>query len=92
MLTWMQWTTPTAVFFILLALGITGMTFWDSRSPSFKRKGVLPVALTRGERFFLSFITFFGVMLLWLALLPQVSLWYAVPVALVLIFLLVRYG
>lgn len=92
MLVWMEWTTPTAVFFILLGLAITGMTIWDSKSPSFKRKGILPIALTRGERFFLSFIVFFGVIILWLAFLPQVSVWYAIPVSLVLIALLVRYG
>jgi predicted small integral membrane protein len=92
MLAWMQWTAPTAAFLILLALGITGMTIWDMKSPSFKRKGFLPVAFTRGERFFLSIITFFAVMLLWLAFLPDISLWYAVPVAVVLIILLVRYG
>lgn len=92
MLKWMQWTVPTAIFFILLALGIGGMTVWDVYSPSFKRKGILPIALTRGERFFLSFIVFFAVMLLSLAFFPQLSLWYAVPVALVLIVLLVRYG
>jgi predicted small integral membrane protein len=92
MLAWMQWTAPTAAFLILLALGITGMTIWDMKSPSFKRKGFLPVAFTRGERFFLSIITFFAVMLLWLAFLPHISLWYAVPVAVVLIILLVRYG
>lgn len=88
----MQWTTPTALFFVLLALSITGMTFWDIKSPSFKRKGFLPVAFTRGERFFLSFIAFFGVILLSLAFFPGASLWYAVVVAVVLIVLLVRFG
>lgn len=88
----MEWTLPTAVFFILLALALTGMTLWDMRNPSIKRQGFLPVAFTRGERFFLSVLIFFGVMLLWTAFLTSVTLWYALPVALVLIFVVVRYG
>ena len=92
MLGWMQWTVPTAAFFILLALALTGMTIWDIRNPSVKTQGFLPVAFTRGERFFLSVIAFFGVMLLWVAFLPNVTLWYALLPAAVLIFVLVRYA
>lgn len=92
MLGWMEWTTPTAAFFILLAVALTGMTLWDIRDPSVKTQGFLPVAFTRGERFFLSVIAFFGVMLLWVALLPNVTLWYALLPAAVLIFVLVRFA
>lgn len=92
MLDWMEWTVPTAAFFILLALALTGMTIWDIRSPSVKTQGFLPVPFTRGERFFISVMTFFAVMILWVAFLPDVSLWFALPVAAVLIFVLARYG
>ena len=88
----MEWTIPTAVFFILLALALTGMTIWDMRDSSVKRQGFLPVAFTRGERFFLSVLIFFGTMLLWVAFVPGVTLWYALPIAFVLIFVVVRYG
>ncbi len=88
----MEWTLPTATFFILLALALTAMTIWDIRDSSVKRQGFLPVAFTRGERFFLSVLIFFGTMLLWVAFLPSIALWYALPVAAVLIFVVVRYG
>lgn len=90
-LSWMQWTWPTAAFLILLALGLTVMTVWDMRSPSVKRKGFLPIPFTRGERFFISIVVFFAVMLLWLAFVDA-SLWYAVALALVLDFVIARYG
>ena len=92
MLDWMQWTPPTAAFFVVLAVALTGMTIWDVRSPSVKTQGFLPVAFTRGERFFLSVVLFFGVMLLWLAFLPEVSLWFALPVAALVIFVMARFG
>lgn len=87
----MEWTTPTAAFFIGLAVALTLMTLWDVRNPSVPVKGFLPVAFTRGERFFLSVVLFFGVMILWVAL-TDLTLWYALPIAAVLIFVLVRYG
>lgn len=77
-LAWMYWTTPTAIFFIGLALLISFMTVWDIVSPGTSRQGFLPIDTTRGARLFLSIILFFGLALLSMAFLPQLSLWYAV--------------
>lgn len=91
-LDWMQWTPPTIVIFIGVVITLTGMTIWDYRSPSTKRKGFLPFGFTRGERLFLSVIVFFGTVILFMAFLPDLDLRFAFPVAGVLIFILVRWG
>jgi hypothetical protein len=39
MMEWMSWTTPTAVFFIVIGLILVGMTTWELRSPSILRRG-----------------------------------------------------
>lgn len=91
-LSWMQWTTPTLLMVAGLFATLTVMGIWDARSPSVRRKGFLPVGFTRGERLFLSIVTFFGTMVLWLAFLPTTNLLYALPVAAVLIVLMVRWG
>lgn len=90
-LSWMFWTWQTAAFFIGLALALTGMTIWDMRSPSVKRKGFLPIPFTRGERFFISVVLFLAVMLLWLAF-TDLSPWYAVGIGLALDVVVARYG
>lgn len=91
-LEWMQWTGPTFVIFIGVILMLTAMTIWDIRSPSEKRVGFLGVGFTRGDRLFLSIVTFLGTMLLWLAFLPDTNWLFALPVAAVLIFILVRWA
>jgi predicted small integral membrane protein len=91
-LSWMHWTTPSAVFFVCLALALTVMTVWDIVSPSVQTEGFLSVPLSRGERFFIAIVIAIGIMLLWIALLPKLSLWYAVAVALIVDFIVARYG
>lgn len=90
-LDWMFWTWPTAAFFIGLALAITFMGFWDVRSPSVKVKGFLPIPFTRGERFFISVVSFIAVMLVWLAV-TDASPLIAVAIGLVVDFIVARYG
>lgn len=53
---WMAWTTPTAVFFVLLALALTALTVAELRYPSLYRKGWLPLATRRGDRFFIGLL------------------------------------
>lgn len=53
---WMAWTTPTALFFTVILLGLAGMTVWELRSPCIPRRGLLPFATTRGDRFFLGLV------------------------------------
>jgi len=53
---WMAWTTPTAVFFALLALALATLTVAELRYPSAYRKGWLPLATRRGDRFFIALL------------------------------------
>jgi predicted small integral membrane protein len=94
-LAWMDWTQPTAIFFSGLGVALTVMTLWDILSPTRERKGFLPVTTTRGTKFFLSVISFIGIMVLTLAIFPNISLgnlWYAVAIALVWILVMVIWG
>ncbi|MEM6428593.1 MAG: DUF2160 family membrane protein [Deinococcota bacterium] len=94
-LAWMDWTQPTAIFFSGLGVALTIMTLWDILSPTRERKGFLPITTTRGAKFFLSVISFIGIMVLTLAIFPNISLgnlWYAVAVALVWIMVMVGWG
>ena len=91
-LQWMQWTAPTFGIFIGVMLMLVGMTIWDVRSPSIKRKGVLPFGFTRGERLFLGIVVFLGTVVLWMAFLPDLDWRFAFPVAAVFIFIVVRWG
>lgn len=91
-LDWMEWTLPTFIFFVGIISMLVMMTLWDVRSPSIKVKGVLPFGFTRGDRLFLSIMTFFGTVVLWMAFLPDLTLWFALPVAAVLIIFVVRWA
>jgi len=91
-LSWMQWTPLTIGIFVGVILTLTLMTIWDVRSPGVRHKGFLVVGFTRGERLFLSVVIFFGTVILWLAFLPKTDVIYALPVAAVLIFIVVRWG
>jgi len=55
-LEWMAWTVPTALFFSLIGFSIVFLTVMEIRLPSKKAKGILPMATTRGERFFISLL------------------------------------
>ncbi|MEM7736550.1 MAG: DUF2160 family membrane protein [Deinococcota bacterium] len=94
-LAWMDWTQPTAIFFSGLGVALTIMTLWDILSPTHERQGFLPITTTRGAKFFLSVISFIGIMVLTLAIFPNISLgnlWYAVAIALVWILVMVGWG
>ncbi len=90
-LEWMVWTVPTAVFFIAIALMLLGMTVWQVRSPTVERRGLLPIATTRGDRLFISLLASAYVHLGWLAL-TDLSLWFATAISIVILGLLLRYG
>ena len=64
---WMAWTLPTAAFFIAVAIAVTSMTLLELRWPTVRRKGWLPMATTRGDRFFLSLLSAAVVHVVWLA-------------------------
>lgn len=66
-LSWMAWTRPTALFFACIAAAIFGMTVWQLLSPSLERVGLIGLATTRGDRFFLSLLGCAYIQLAWLA-------------------------
>lgn len=67
-LDWMAWTVPTAIFFVSIASLLVVFTVLDIVSPSHKRRGMLGMATTRGDRLFLGLLGAAFVMTFWLAL------------------------
>jgi predicted small integral membrane protein len=53
---WMAWTLPTAIFFIVIAVMLAGMTVWEVVSPTVPRRGFLPMTTTRGDRLFIGLL------------------------------------
>ncbi len=56
-LTWMAWTTPTAIFFAVIGAILVTMTALEIVRPTVERKGFMPMPTTRGDRLFLSLLT-----------------------------------
>lgn len=90
-LEWMYWTKPTAIFFITIFLMLCGMLIWELVSPTVERTGFLTVPTTRGTRFFLGLLGSAYVHLAWLGL-TDLSLWFALPIALCWIIIVMRWG
>ncbi|HSK38727.1 MAG TPA: DUF2160 domain-containing protein [Arenibaculum sp.] len=90
-LQWMAWTWPTALFFATIFLMLAGMTAWQLVSPSPERRGLLPMATTRGDRLFIGLLGSAYIHLAWLGL-TDASLWVALGLSLVWMALLMRYG
>ena len=89
---WMHWNLASILGFACLFGLIAVMNIWHVVSPGYARKGFLPMATTRGERVFLSLLMFFAVGLLWIALLPGVSILWSLPISGALIFIVTRWG
>ena len=67
-MSWMAWTMPTAIFFGAIGFSLLVLTIWELRAPTVLRKGLLPMATTRGDRFFISLLSAAFIHLLWLGL------------------------
>ncbi len=67
-LQWMNWTVPTALFFITIALMLLCMTTLELVRPTVERKGLLPISTTRGDRLFIGLLGAAFVHLAWLGL------------------------
>lgn len=82
-LSWMAWTTPTAIFFAVILSLILAMGIWELISPGGQpRTGILHFETTRGDRLFISLLGSAFINLAWLALLGP-NLWPALAVCLV---------
>ena len=69
-MSWMAWTTPTMIFFIGIGVSLLLLTLAELKWPTVLAKGFLPLATTRGDRFFISLLGAAFIHLLWLALIP----------------------
>jgi predicted small integral membrane protein len=66
-LDWMAWTVPTAAFFLLVGLALSALTVLELLRPTRLRRGWMPLATTRGDRFFISLLAAAFVHVVWLA-------------------------
>lgn len=53
---WMAWTTPTAIFFIVIACLLITFTVLAIKFPETPRVGVLRIETTRGDRLFITLL------------------------------------
>jgi predicted small integral membrane protein len=90
-MSWMAWTLPTALFFSAIGLALLVLTVYELRSPTRLAKGFLPMATTRGDRFFISLLSAAFIHLLWLGMIGGV-LWVASLLAVLWAVLLMRWG
>lgn len=90
-LEWMAWTLPTAIFFTTIALILVGMTIWEIKSPTILRKGFLPISTTRGDRLFIGLLTSGYIHLAWVGL-TSFSLWFALVISIIWLFVIIRWG
>jgi predicted small integral membrane protein len=63
---WMAWTPQTAIFFAAIAIALIVMTTWELLRPTRPARGFLPMATTRGDRFFISLLSAAFIHLAWL--------------------------
>jgi predicted small integral membrane protein len=87
----MAWTLPTAVFFAAIATALVLLTVLELLRPTVRARGFLPMATTRGDRFFISLLSAAFIHLLWLAFLDT-GLVIASAIALLWAAILMRWG
>ena len=102
MFEWMAWTLPVAIFFTCIVLMLVGMTVWEIKSPTVLRKGLLPIATTRGDRLFIGLLgaaylnlTFVAVserMIEWFGLEQEPSIWFSFVASMALLAFIMRRG
>ena len=90
-LAWMEWTLPTAIFFIAIFLILIAMTIWQSISPSIERRGFLPIPTTPGDRLFIGLLGSAFIFFAWLGL-TDLSLWIMLVIAVCWIIVVMRWG
>ena len=88
---WMAWTPTTAIFFAAIALLIAALVVWGAVSPSKPRKGLLPMATTRGDRVFLGLLGSAFIHLAWIGL-SEASPWGAALLSLLYFLAITRWG
>ncbi|MGD8428889.1 MAG: DUF2160 domain-containing protein [Ectothiorhodospiraceae bacterium] len=89
---WMAWTLPTALFFVAIGLMLVLMTVLQVVYPTVERKGLLPMATTRGDRLFIGLLGSGYIHLAWLGLTDGLSLWWGTVISAVWMAALFRWG
>lgn len=81
-LSWMAWTKPTVIFFVVIFCLLISMSIWEAFRPGGgPRVGLLRFETTRGDRLFLSLLGSAFIHLAWL-LFATSNLWWAMGVSL----------
>lgn len=88
---WMVWTVPTAIFFVVIALLLAGMTAWQIVAPSPLRRGFLPIPTTPGDRLFIGLLVSAYLNLIWIGL-TEASLWIVLAICVVWMVAVMRWG
>lgn len=88
---WMAWTPPVAIFFACIGLMLAGMTIWQIKSPSVERKGLLPMATTRGDRLFIGLLSAAYVNLAWTGL-TDLHQAFGAAIGFVVLLIVMRWG
>ena len=70
-MSWMAWTTPTAVFFAAILIALVILTLAELLWPTRLRRGFFSMATTRGDRFFISLLSTAFIHLVGLILIPN---------------------
>jgi len=65
---WMAWTTPTALFFCVIASLLIVFTILAIKFPETPRTGILRIETTRGDRLFITLLGSAFLNLAWLGL------------------------
>jgi predicted small integral membrane protein len=90
-LTWMEWTLPSAIFFIVIFLILVGMAIWQSIAPSVERRGFLPIPTTPGDRLFIGLLSSAYIFLVWVGL-TELSLWIMLALIVCWMLVVMRWG
>lgn len=88
---WMAWTWPTAVFFLSIAMALVLLSVLELIRPTVSRRGFLPLATTRGDRFFISLLSAAFIHIIWLAA-TDLNVLIASGISLMLAAVLMRWG
>lgn len=67
-MSWMAWTTETAIFFAVIASILAVMTILAIKYPEVPRVGILRIETTRGDRLFITLLGSAFLNLAWLGL------------------------
>ena len=90
-MSWMAWTSFTAIFFLVIGTVLVGMTTWEALRPCAPRQGFLPLVTTRGDRLFIGLLTAAFLNLAWIGL-TEAAQYYALGISVVVILLIGRFG